>query len=66
MRKKYMKMICSWSKGEARLSETDRKHLWSQAAFGNDAEVIQFLEGIAQQCALEANRLKAIYKAETK
>lgn len=67
MRKKYMKLNTSWAKGEARLSKGDLKHLWSCAAFGEHADVIKFLDGIATECLLISAKLKTIYeKAEPK
>lgn len=67
MRKKYMKLNTSWARGEARLSDTDLKHLWSVAAHGSHDDVIKFLDGIVTECSQVSAKLKTIYqKAEPK
>ena len=67
MRKKYMKLNTSWAKGEARLSDTDLKHLWGLAARGVHTDVIKYLDGIATECSHVSAKLKTIYeKAEPK
>ena len=66
MRKKYMKLNTSWSKGEARLSQMDLTHLWTLAARGGHADVIKYLDGIVTECSHISAKLKTIYKAESK